>query len=168
MPRRLIRAAKITFLLIACSAAPLIAQTRRPSRKTPADQTPPVNATMSESAQKWVGVWTAEFMDTTYLRLELKLVNGKLSGTIATGNMHTAEDGRLTDVSAAANAPASPLFDVSLEGDTVTFKRHHGDDVDQMQMTWTGNGAAELRFVVPQAEGASKIQPIDLTRRIER
>jgi hypothetical protein len=147
---------------------PAFAQTRRPQKKNSPSQTAPGNESVTENALRFVGVWTAEFMDTTYLRLELKLANGNLTGAIATGDIHTAEDGRLTDVTAAEKDQTTALFDVSMNGDTITFKRRDGDDVDQMQMTWTGNGAAELRFVFPQSQDAPKIQPIQLTRRIER
>ena len=160
------RTARIAGLLVmvACSATVMSAQTRRAPKQPPAA---PDKSSISDAALKFVGVWTAEFMETTFLRIELQLSNGRLAGTIATGNMHTAEDGRLTDVSAAEKSRATALFDVAIDGNTATFKRHDGDDVDQMQMTLTGNGVAELRFVFPESQDAPRLQPFELTRRIE-
>ena len=163
---RIVRVSNVLLVLVACSATPAFAQARRPQKQNSPSQAAPGNTSVTENAIRFVGVWTAEFMDTTFLRVELKLANGKLTGSIATGDIHTAEDGRLTDVSIAEKT--TPLFDVSLDGDTATFKRHDGDDVDQMQMTLTGNGSAEMRFVFPQSQDAPKIQPFQLTRRIER
>ena len=166
MPRP-VRSCSLMVLLLVCSAAsPALAQARRQQKQNPASQSAP-DPSLTENALRFVGVWTAEFMDTTFLRVELKLANGKLTGTIATGDIHTAEDGRLTDVSAAEKGRSTPLFDVSLDGNIATFKRHDDDDVDQMQMTLTGNGSAELRFVFPSSQDAPKIQPFQLTRRIE-
>lgn len=159
------RVSAALLIVVVCSAISMSAQTRRSPKQQPAA---PEKPSVSETAMKFVGVWTAEFMETTFLRVELKLSNGQLTGTIATGNIHTAEDGRLTDVSAAGKSQATPLFDVAIDGDTATFKRRDGDEVDQMQMTLTGNGAADLRFVFPQSQDAPKIQPFELTRRIER
>ena len=164
MLRRFVSVRLITAVLITCTVAPFAAaQARRPK---PAPAAPPKVAT--EDAQRFIGVWTAEFIYTTFLRIELKLANGALTGTIATGNIHTAEDGRLTDVSDVKDAKANELFDVVLEGNTVTFKRHDDDDVDQMQMTVTGNGTAELRFIFPESQNAPKLQTFQLTRHIER
>ena len=162
--RRFIFVRLITAILITCSVAPFAAAQARRPKSAPA--APPKVTT--EDALRFIGVWTAEFMDTTFLRVELKLVNGALSGTIATGNMHTAEDGRLTDVSDVKESKAASLFDVVLDGNNVTFKRHDDDDVDQMQMTITGNGTAELRFVFPESQNAPKRQTFQLTRHIER
>lgn len=163
--RRFVSVRRLAAILIACFVVPFAgAQSRRP-KQTP---TAPPKVT-TEDAQRFIGVWTAEFMETTFLRIDLKLVNGALSGTIATGNIHTAEDGRLTDVSEVKDGKATALFDVAMQdGNTVTFKRHDDDDVDQMQMTLTGNGTAELRFVFPPGENAPKLQTFQLTRRIER
>ncbi len=164
MLRRFIPVRQLAAILIACSLVPFAAAQARRSKPTPT-AAPKVNA---EDAMRFIGVWTAEFMDTTFLRIELKLVNGALAGTVATGNIHTAEDGRLTDVSDVKDAKAAALFDVVLQDGTATFKRHDDDDVDQMQMTITGNGTAELRFIFPPGEDAPKLQTFQLTRRIER
>ena len=150
------------IVMVCCMASFAAAQTRRP-KATPA--APKVNL---EEAQRFIGVWTAEFIYTTFLRIELKLANGALTGTIATGNIHTAEDGRLTEVSDVKEAKANTLFDLVLDGNTITFKRHDDEDVDQMQMTLTGNGTAELRFIFPEGQDAPKLQPFQLTRKIER
>jgi hypothetical protein len=107
-------------------------------------------------------------METTFVRIEIKMADGKFSGTIATGNIHTAEDGRLTDVSAPEPNHAAPIFDVAMDGDTLTFKRRDGDDIDRMQLTLTSRGTAELRFTSTDSEPAPHVQPIQMTRRIER
>lgn len=163
MPLHFVR--KIVLAIVLCSIAPLaVAQSHRSNTPQRATQPKPPQ-TSSDTTQRFVGVWTAEFMETTFLRLDLKFVDGKWGGSITTGNIHTSEDGRLTDVTAVSTAKPTPIFDVALEGDTLTFKRHDDDDVDQMRMTLTGNGAADLRFLVP--EGV-RMQPIELTRTIER
>lgn len=107
-------------------------------------------------------------METTFVRIEIKMADGKFSGTIATGNIHTAEDGRLTDVSAAEAAHVTPIFDVAMDGDTLTFKRRDDDDIDRMQLTLTSRGTAELQFLGTDSEPAPRVQPIQMTRRIER
>jgi hypothetical protein len=107
-------------------------------------------------------------MDTTFVRIEIKMAGGKYSGTIATGDIHTAEDGRLTDVSAFEPGHATPIFDVDMDGNTLTFKRHDGDDIDRMQLTLTSRGTAELHFTSTNSEPAPRVQPIQLTRIIER
>src|ERR1051326_4727082 len=133
--------------LIVCFAAAAPAQTRH-GKTAPAApaQSSPAQKTNSDQARRFVGTWTAEFMDTTFLRLEIKMADGKFSGSIATGNIHTAEDGRLTDVSAPEPNHATPIFDIAMDGETLTFKRHDGDEIDRMQLTLTSKGTAELRF----------------------
>jgi hypothetical protein len=155
----------IAVVLISCSLLPLASAQARKPKQTPAA---PAKIT-NDDALRFVGIWTAEFMDTTFLRIDLKLANGSLVGTIATGNIHTAADGRLTEVSDVKESKTAPLFDVVLQdGNTIMFKRHDDDDVDQMQMTLTGNGTAELRFIFPEGPDAPKLQTFQLTRRIER
>ena len=155
--------------LIACIAPFATAQTRRgkATPHTPA-QNAPAEKTNSEQAGRFVGTWTAEFMETTFVRIEIKMADGKFSGAIATGDMHTAEDGRLTDVSAADPGHETPIFDIAMDGDTLTFKRRDDDDIDRMQLTLTSRGTAELHFLGTDSEPAPRVQPIPLTRRIER
>jgi hypothetical protein len=170
LPRRLNAALRFCAIvgLIACSLAPsALAQSRRPKTpKTSPSQSVPDEKTNSESARRFVGIWTAEFQDTMFLLLEIRTADGKFTGSIATGNIHTAEDGRLTDVSVPERS--TPLFDVSLDGNTLSFKRHDDDDIDRMQLTLTTRGTAELRFTGTDSEPAPRVQPIQLTRIIER
>jgi hypothetical protein len=172
LPRRLNAALRFCAIvgLIACSLAPsALAQSRRPKTpKTSPSQSVPDEKTNSESARRFVGIWTAEFQDTTFLRLEIRMADGKFTGNIATGNIHTAEDGRLTDVSVPDPNHATAIFDIAMDGNTLTFKRRDGDDIDRMQLTLTTRGTAELRFTGTDSEPAPRVQPIQLTRIIER
>lgn len=116
------------------------------------------------------GSWTAKFEGRTFIRLELKTVNGAISGGIRLGNIEVDRQGMVK------RADAAPLnlihiFDVTRKGATVTFSIKEGNDTDQFELRLLENGDADLQFLVTDqdrkelaAEGVPPPKPIRLTK----
>jgi len=99
----------------------------------------------ADALKPFIGTWEGKHEGKTYAILKLKDVE-HLSGTISLGNIHTDEDGNITDVTEAAD-DESPILDPKLDGKKLMFGWKDGDDVTRIEMTLTGAGEAELRFL---------------------
>jgi len=128
-----------------------------------------VSLTVQTTLQSFEGVWVATHAGTTFARLELGVVDGKLEGKIGLGNIHVDANGvvdRVTD----APRELKPIFDTSLTSSTLAFASKDQHDTDRFEVTLNGSDA-ELRFVLSDldrkslaAEGVPVPKPIRLTR----
>ena len=103
-------------------------------------------AALQPAAAAMSGTWEAEYRGTTFVRLELKAVDNTLAGTIRTGNVHVDGNGGLTEVTAVPMAP-TPLYNVVVKGQSVTFMRPEGTDAEHFRFTVLGADQAELLFL---------------------
>jgi hypothetical protein len=101
-------------------------------------------------SQPFVGTWIAELDGTRYVRLELRLVNGKLGGTLALGNIEVDDKGDVRAATAAPDEP-TPIFEVAQRGSTLSFARKDSTDVDHFELTFVGD-RPELRFIPTEAD----------------
>lgn len=118
----------------------------------------------------WRSPNTATFEGRTFIRLELKTVNGAITGGIRLGNIEVDPQGMVK------RADAAPLnlihiFDVTRKGATVTFFIKERADTDQFELRLLQNGDADLHFVVNDedrkelaASGVPLPKPIRLTK----
>src|SRR3954468_20544607 len=72
------------------------------------------------------GSWTAQFEGRTFLTLELKAVDGTITGGMSVGNIEVDQQGALRRVGEPAR-DLRPIFDVTQRASTVTFSRKDTD-----------------------------------------
>ncbi len=116
------------------------------------------------------GTWTAQFEGRTFLRLELKTVNGAITGGLSVGNIEVDKQGALRH----ADEPPrdlTPIVDVTERASTVTFSRKDGPDTDRFELRLLDPGRAELRLLLDDADreelaasGIAAPKPIALTK----
>lgn len=116
------------------------------------------------------GTWTAEFEGQTFIRLEIKTVNGAISGGLSLGHFEVDQLGVVKRADAAPRN-LKPIFDVTIKGSTVTFVRKDGHDTDQFELRLLENANADLHFLLNDedrtelaASGVALPKPIRLTK----
>jgi hypothetical protein len=116
------------------------------------------------------GAWIAQFEGRTFLRLELKTVDGATTGGLAIGNIELDKQGALRNVGELPRT-LTPIFDVTQQPSLMTFSRTDGSDTDRFELHVLGAGRAELRFLLSDedreelaADGVPAPKPIALTR----
>ncbi len=124
-------------------------------------------------AQRFAGTWTAEQAGKPVVRLELHLAEGKLAGSIQLADIHIGSTGEVENVLSGLS-PASPLFDIKMDGQTVSFARHDGNEVDPFEMALKGDRTIELRFVPTEemrrelaSQGVPLPKPIPLRKSVQ-
>jgi len=93
------------------------------------------------------GSWTAEFEGRTFVRLDIKTVNGAIAGGLSLGNFEVDPQGVVRRADAAP-LKLTPIFNATLKGSTLTFFRKDDRDTDQFELHWLENGAVDLRFIL--------------------
>ena len=118
------------------------------------------------------GSWTAQFEGRTFLRLDLKLVDGTIIGAMSSGNIEVDKQGavrRVTDVPRELR----PIFDVTYRESTVTFFRKDTDDSapDRFELRLVDPTHAELHVFLSAEDlkgladaGVPPPKPIPLTK----
>ena len=116
------------------------------------------------------GSWTGRFEGHTFLRLELKSVNGSLTGGMSIGNIEVDKQGALRSVKDAP-ADLTPILDVTEHQSIVTFSRKDGGDTDRFELRVLDSSHAELRFLLSDedrealaADGIPAPKPISLSK----
>ena len=106
--------------------------------------------TPNQKVEAFAGTWLAEFDGNTFVRLEMSLNGGSLSGRIGLGDIQVDGEGR---VKAAAAAPdrLTPIFDVVAKDSMLSFSRKDGNDTDHFEMYLGAGDQAELRFIPDEA-----------------
>ena len=86
----------------------------------------------------------------TFVRLDMTVNGGSLSGRIALGDLQVDAQGR---VKAAAAAPdrLTPIFDVVAKDSRLSFSHKDGDDTDHFEQAIRTGDQAELRFIPDEA-----------------
>jgi hypothetical protein len=128
------------------------------------------SGTAGQSVAPSVGSWTGQFEGRTFLRLELKSVNGSITGGMSIGNIEVDKQGALRS---AKEAPRdlTPIVDFVDHGSSVAFARKDGDDTDHFELRLIDASHAELRFLLSDedrqalaADGVPAPKPIALTK----
>ena len=119
--------------------------------------------------QAFAGTWIASHAGTTFVRLELRVVENALEGKIGLGNIHVDGTG-VVDKASAAPTNLKPIFDVTLQGSTLSFASKDEHDTDRFEVMLAG-ADAEIRFVFSDldrqalaAEGVPVPKPIRLKK----
>lgn len=102
----------------------------------------------SKVRTKFVGTWEAKWKDRVICTI--RLTPGEpLSGETEACSIHVDDNGDLQEPESAehSNTPApTPILNVRLQGETLTFEERDGDDVMKFELKLVGDGKAELRF----------------------
>jgi hypothetical protein len=101
----------------------------------------------------YVGTWTADLAGQTYVRLELNVTNGALGGRISLGNVHVGAQGEVNQVNSVASE-FTPVQDIVLRDDGLSFTRRDGDDTDHFEMRAAADGTMQLTFVLSDDDRA--------------
>ena len=130
-----------------------------------------VSALAQSGAQPFAGTWTAALAGQTYAQLELKVTGGSIGGQIRLGAIHLGREGTVDAVmQTAQNSTPTPIFDVTLRNDVLSFARKDEDGIDRFEMQLVnGDGRLTLHLNgVDRAElasqGISTMQPLTLKR----
>jgi hypothetical protein len=116
------------------------------------------------------GSWTANFEGRTFIKLELRAVNGGLAGSLSLGDIEVDPRGMVKRADAAPSR-LTPIFAVIRKGPIVTFSMKEGNDTDQFELRLLGDAEAELHFLLNEedrkdiaASGVPPPRPIRLTK----
>jgi hypothetical protein len=93
------------------------------------------------------GSWTAAFEGRTFIRLDIKAVDGGFAGSISLGNFEVDPQG-LVSRADAAPLTLKPISGVTMKGSTLTFVSKDGNDTDRFELRLLEGGAAELHFLL--------------------
>jgi len=96
------------------------------------------------------GTWVADHRGTTYIRLELKAADGALVGTMGTGTVRFDNNGDVIEAAASPSPKLAPLLEVTVDGSSISFATHEGNDTDHFRLTVVGVDQAELTFIWTQ------------------
>lgn len=116
------------------------------------------------------GSWTAKFEDRTFIRLEIRTVDGAMAGGISLGHIEVDRQGAVRRADAAP-PQLTPIFDVTTKGSTVTFFVKDANDTDKFELRLLENADADLQFLLSDedlkelaADGVPIPKPIRLTK----
>ncbi|HYL10594.1 MAG TPA: hypothetical protein VEU31_07645 [Candidatus Acidoferrales bacterium] len=165
IPRFLVsRRAAIAFL---CLGVAWLTSSAAPRLQAPQNKPDPVRDAPPQKPEPrdFAGTWKASFEGKTFTVVTLKIVDGKLAGTLASGEVDLSEDGEVSHVNQEAGEPRS-IFDAQLTGQILSFKEKDGEDVNSLEMKLTGANAAELKYILPDPlpEGMPMPKPFRMTR----
>ena len=99
------------------------------------------------AGQPIAGSWTAAFEDRTFIRLEIKTVDGAIAGGISLGNFEVDPQGVVSRADAAP-LHLMPIFDVTMKGSTVAFFVKDANDTDKFELRLLENADADLHFLL--------------------
>ena len=101
----------------------------------------------SQAPQALSGTWVAELNGMTFIRLELRIADGRLIGAMGIGShIHFDPSGNVDEAKPVA-ATLTPITDVVTNAGVLSFTRLEGNDPDQFRMRLIGADTAELNFV---------------------
>jgi hypothetical protein len=118
------------------------------------------------------GSWIAQFEGRTFVRLDFKTVDGRITGTMTVGNIELDKHGALLRVGELSHE-VRPIFDVTQRESTITFFRKDTDDStpDRFELRLLKAGDAELHILLSDedreefaANGIPAPKPIRVTK----
>ena len=80
------------------------------------------------------------------MRLELNVTNGALGGRISLADIHVDSQGEVTQILSPAG-DFTPVENLVLRPDGVSFTRGDGDDTDQFDVRAADDGTLRLAFL---------------------
>jgi len=116
------------------------------------------------------GRWTAQFDGHTFVRLDLKAVDGTFTGGLSLGDVEVDKQGALRRV---GDAPRElrPILDFTEGDSTVTFSRKDVDETDRFELRLLAGGQAQLKMLLSEgtlkelaASGIPDPKPFVLTK----
>ncbi len=119
-----------------------------------------LTAQSAKDQQRFAGTWEAKFKGAVICTIRLA-AGEKLSGAMSGCNIHVNQDGDLDESAPPETAEESPIVNARVDGDKLSFENKDGDDTVKMELTLTGEGRADLRFV----DAPMKIKPVRFDRR---
>jgi len=130
-----------------------------------------VSAFAQSGAPPFAGTWTAALAGQTYAQLELKATGGSIGGQIRLGAIHFDREGTVEAVlQTAQDSTPTPIFDVTLCNDVLSFSRKDEDGIDCFEMQLVnGNGRLTILLNADDraalaSQGISTMQPLTLKR----
>ena len=99
----------------------------------------------SQLPQVLSGTWVADLNGTTFIRLELNTVEGRITGALGTGNIHVDQNGVVDDAQPVP-ATLTPLSDFETKDGMVSFARKEGNNPEHFRLRAVAEGRAELIF----------------------
>ena len=116
------------------------------------------------------GVWTARFEGATFVRLELKVATGTVTGGLSLGNVEFNDQGAVRHA-VEASRELTPINDVVQRGSIVTFSRKEGRSTDRFEFRQLDASRAELILLLSDedrkelaAMGIPALKPFALTK----
>ena len=135
-----------TFLCILLAAAVF-----SPATTALAQQSGPA----AVSAKDFAGTWHWMFQGKPLVTMILEPKDGGFTGSISNANLHTDDQGRITDASAGSGD--SPIVKSSMENGVLLIFSKDGDDENEWAVTLTSPATAEIRVA---GDGVPEIEPI--------
>lgn len=118
-------------------------------------------AQSAHDQQRFAGTWEAKYKGAIICTIKLE-AGEKLSGATEGCNIHVNDDGDLIETQPEEQAgEPSPILNAKIEGEKLSFEIKDGDDTMKLELTLTGEGRSELRFV----DAPVKIKPVRFERR---
>ena len=113
------------------------------------------------TAADYVGSWRAEFKDTTFAILKLRLDGKTLIGSLSTGDVSVDDDGNLRSATAETGKEL-PLIDPTVNAEKLLFHVKDGEDDDRWEFSLTDPTHGRLKFL--PTPDAPKINPFAMTK----
>jgi hypothetical protein len=107
--------------------------------------------TVQSASARLAGTWVAELKGAAFMRLELRTVDGRLIGALGTGDIHMDATG-VVDEAKPVPATLTPIANITVARDTISFSRVEGNDVERFSVRVTGTNTAELTFHVSEED----------------
>jgi len=116
------------------------------------------------------GTWNAKFEGRTFIRLEIKTVDGSVTGGISLGDFEVDSKGVVRRADAAPPR-LRPIFGATLKESTLTFFSKDQHDTDQFELRLLDNSNADLHILLNDedrkelaASGIPAPKPIRVTK----
>ncbi len=118
-----------------------------------------------ENPKAFAGTWEGKFKGAVFCVLKLES-GDQISGTLSPGRISVNEEGDITDAQPSDPEPSGkdrPILNPKIEDGKLSFDWKDSDDeTSKLELKITGEGEAELRFVV---DSEHAIKPIVLRRK---
>ena len=107
----------------------------------------PLTAQDTDAQKKFAGTWEAKFKDKVICTIKVK-AGDPITGETAACSINLDENGDLKEPDSTHRPDKpSPMRNLKLQGDTLTFEEEDGDDVLEFEMKVVGDGQAELNIL---------------------